>query len=938
VFITPRGMTSRLHLLPWDRPLLPQVVHWLAADWQGDGPLDLSDLLVIVPTRQSGRRLREALAAHAHTRGQAVFPPRVVPPETLATLGAPSSGVASRLASQLAWIAVLRSAPLEELRAVFPIDPPARDFPWARRLATQFMRLQSTLAEAGLRMADVPVRAGPDFPEAERWTQLARLERQYDETLESRNLRDIQVAKLAFASVPSLPPGIERIVLLATPDPLPLALRILDRHAERVPLEIVVCGPAGESAETLFDDWGRPRGEIWAARELRLPDFERQVRLCPDPAAQAARIVKLAQKYSVPEGLLAVGVADPEVMAPLENGFSRAGLPAFNPEGRPRRHDGLYALLALLAAFARADEFSAAAALLRCPDVLVWLGSQIGSGFSPARLLAELDELHARHLPPTLAAARGHAIKFPATAGPLALLAELRTALTHGEFPANALGVLTALFASRRVETGSLLAESSEAWVQVTEETAAALAMFPRLTLAEGWELALGQFAESVRTDDKPAGALELNGWLELLWEDAPHLVVAGVNDGRVPDAVVGDAFLPEALRVQLGLKTNAVRYARDAYLLATLAAMRTRAGRLDLLLGRVSVAGDPLRPSRLLLRCADAELPRRVGFLFRSVETAEASLPWTRAWPLRPRVAPPPVKLSVTALRDYLSCPFRFYLKHVLRMEPVDPLKAELDARDFGTLLHEALQLMGTDEKLRGCADEDVLRDALLAGFERSVLARYGASLTLPLVVQFESARQRLRKAAGIQARECAAGWRIERVEWSFEFPLGGGTVRGKIDRVDRHPDGRVRVLDYKTSDSPVTPLMAHLAPVGKNDQAPAWARIMVGGKEHTWVDLQLPLYWQVVAGEFGPAVECGYFNLPKAVGETAVVLWNDYTAALHTAAMDCARQAADGVAAAKFWPPAELSPRQDEDWAPLFHHGAAASVAADWAQGGAR
>ena len=81
---------------------------------------------------------------------------------------------------------------------------------------------------------------------------------------------------------------------------------------------------------------------------------------------------------------------------------------------------------------------------------------------------------------------------------------------------------------------------------------------------------------------------------------------------------------------------------------------------------------------------------------------------------------------------------------------------------------------------------------------FERAARQRFGGELTLPLVVQFESARQRLRAAAEIEARERQDGWRTERVEWKFEFPLGGLTVSGKIDRIDRHRDGRVRVLDY--------------------------------------------------------------------------------------------------------------------------------------------
>lgn len=910
----------------------------LAANWAGDGPLDLSGLLVVVPTKQSGRRLREALAAHAHTCGQAVFPPRVVPPETFATLGAPAAGLASRLASQLAWIAVLRDLPLEEFRAVFPLDPPARDFTWARRLAIQFMQLQATLAEAGLRIADVNAKVGPDFPETERWTQLAVLEQHYDEALAERQLHDAQAAKLAFAAAPALPPHIKKIILLATPDPLPLATRILARYAERLPVEIVVCGPATEPVEALFDECGRPRPAYWAERVLAWPDFEHRVRLCPDPVTQAEQIVALAKDYAAPEGLLAVGVADPEVLAPLENGLGRAGVPTFNPEGRPRKRDGLHALLALLADFARADDFASAAALLRCPDVLDWLGRGAAPDFSPANLLMELDALHAAHLPPTLAAARDHAGEYPAAVVAMAALAELRTTLTRGEFPANARAALAILFATRRVEPDSRQAESAAAWLLVMHETSRALAAFPGLSQADGWELALEAFAGDKDTADKPAGALELNGWLELLWEDAPHLVVAGLNDGSVPLALTVNTFLPESLRDRLGLQTNAVRFTRDAYLLAALGARRAKSGRLDLLLGKVSAAGDPLRPSRLLLRCPDAELPRRIEFLFRNVETAQASLPWMRAWSLRPRVAPPPAKLSVTAVRDYLACPFRFYLKHVLRMEPVDLMKAELDARDFGTLLHATLQAMGEEEKLRDCANEAVLRDALLAKFERHVQARYGNELTLPLVVQFESARQRLRAAATVQARECVAGWRIERVEWSFALALGGLTVRGKIDRLDRHTDGRVRVLDYKSADSPLTPAAGHLGPVGAGEARPAWARVMVGGKERVWRDLQLPLYRRAVAAEFGPAVACGYFNLPKAAGDTAVVLWGDLTPDLQVAAEGCAEQVAAAVAAAKFWPPAELDPRSDEDWAGLLQHGAAASVAAEWAQGGAR
>lgn len=913
--------------------MLPQAVAWLAVGWRGDGPLDLSRVLVVVPTRQSGRRLREALAEYAGVRAQAVLPPRVLTPDALVNGEVPAD-VATPLQSLVAWTEIFRALPLDDFREVFPLDPPARNFSWALRLAREFTQLQAALAEGGRRLGDVVEGANRGFPETARWRQLGALEYRYDAWLARRGLRDAQAAKILAAKNPTLPPGMEKIVLLATPDPLPLALVVLAAHARTRPVEIGIYAPATEANN--FDEWGRPRPAHWAARVLALPDFATNIHLCADPSEQADRIVAAVRGYENAPSVVGVGVADPEVTPLLERALARAGVPAFNPEGRARRHDGLHALLAALADFATAPAFETVAALLRCPDILAWLGARRIGVFSAAEMLQQLDALHDRHLPPTLAAAQAHAERFPAAGEALRALAELRATLTQGAFPDNAAQTLVAIFGARKLDAGSALAASAEAWTATLRETGRALAAMggAALTLADAWEFALSAFAAEVRTEDRDPGAIDLLGWLELLWDDAPHLVVAGCNDGRVPDAIVGDAFLPEALREQIGLKTNAERFARDAYVMQTLAASRLGAGtRLDLLLGKTTVVGDPLRPSRLLLRCGDAELPARVAQLFRAVPAPGAGRAWHRAWQLTPRRVAPPARLSVTALRAWLACPFRFYLRHVLGMEAVDPGKEELDERDFGTLMHTALQRLGEDASLRDCADPDQLRDFLVAQFEFAARRRYGAELTLPLVVQFESARQRLRAAAEIEAAERAAGWRTERVEWKFTLPFGGVTLSGKIDRIDRHEDGRRRVLDYKTGDAAISPAAAHWRAVRDEDYGrPDWMRAVdAAGKPRVWTDLQLPIYLRAVAAEFGDAVGCGYFNLPKAAGETSIVMWEDYTRETQAAAERCAEGVVAAVAAGNFWPPAELTGRAAEwdDFATLFHEGAAASVA---------
>lgn len=920
--------SPRRHFLPWDRPLLPQAVAWLARGWAGAGPLDLADTLVVVATRQSGRRLREALAAHAATHGQAVFPPRVATPEALIASGA-TEGVATRLESWLAWTEVFLGLELDAFRAVFPVDPPARNFAWAQGLAQAFARLQRSLAEAGLRLAEVPARAGEDFAEAERWQQIGELEQFHTAKLAALRLRALSAVEIARARAPALPEGIRRVVVLAVPDPLPLARMALEAQAAKVAVDVVVFAPESEVAA--FDAWGRPLAEAWSQREFALPEFERHVHLCADPGAQAERAIAVARGYAEPEGVLGVGVADAEVSPLLETGLRHAGLAGFNPEGRARRGDGLFQLLAALAALAREDSFATVATLARCPDFLESLRVR-GGDAAAADFLRELDRLHAAHLPATLAEARRHARGSPG----LAAVAELRARLQSAAFPKNAAAALGTIFAGRRFDRArpaeALAAEAIEVWAETMREVQAAAERFPDVAEAEWWEVALRIYGEDTRTDEKPAGAIELQGWLELLWEDAPHLVVAGLNDGRVPEAVVGDAFLPEGLRARLGLKTNAARFARDAYLLQALAACRTQGGRLDLLFGKTSAAGEPLRPSRLLLRCADAELPRRIEFLFGAAEAARATPSWQRAWPLTPPRLAPPARVAVTALRAWLDCPWRFYLARVLRMEAVDPAKSELDALDFGILCHAAFEAMGTAVALRDCTDAKVLREFLLTALEVATARQFGRELTLPLLVQLESARQRLSRAADVQAQSRAEGWVIEWVERKFEIEVGGLVVSGKIDRLDRHErTGAVRVLDYKTSDQPVSPREAHLRSARREETAPAFARFAAGDERgQVWRDLQLPLYLRAIAAEHPGEIECGYFNLPKAATETGIARWDDYTRALAESAWGCAEGVAAAIRRGEFWPPNEALRAEQDDFAALFHHGVAASV--DW------
>lgn len=944
-------MSLHLHLLSWDRPLLGRAVDRLAEGWTG-GVLDLSDRMVVVPTRQAGRRLREALAVHAAGGEAAVLAPRVVVPEQILELALPpDTPIASRARTLVTWAEVLRTAALGELRDVFPADPPARDFAWALRLAGELTRLQAALAEGGLRFADVVPRAGADFEEPRRWAQLAQLEAAVDARLAAAGLVTLQAASIAAAAAPAAPPaGVNRIVLLAVPDPLPLALRVLEKWSEVVGVEVLACGPA-DGAE-LFDPWGRPRPDVWRDRPLTLEPFAERVQLCADPAAQAAALAAQLAAAAAQPGLAGAGSADPEVLPLLAAELRAAGLTGHLPEGRPLQRQALAGLIETLLDAVRADDWNSAATVARRSEVLDFLGSRWGAGGSAAGFLAGLDALHAEHLPPTLAEARRHAgalaAEYPGLETGLAALEALLTELREGTFPATWQTILAQLHAGRELDLARAeeraFAEAAEAWRLAAGEVAAALAAPARpdtrpsapVSAVEACALALQLFNAGRLFDDKPAGALELDGWLELTFRDEPVLLVAGLNDGLAPEAVVGHAFLPESLRERLGLKTNAQRFARDAWQLATLAANRAAAGRLHLLLGKASAAGDPLRPSRLLFQCPDTELPGRVRALFRELPPAGGAVAWRRAWRWRVPWLGPPARLRVTGFRDYLACPFRFYLRHVLQMEPVDAAKRELDARDYGTLVHRVLERLGQEPAWRDCTVAADLAHWFDEALTRDVRARFGGELSLPLVVQVESARQRLARVAELQAAERAAGWVVVHTEWRLpagRLRPGGIELSGTIDRIERHEaTGAWRVLDYKTSETAKPPAKAHLRPE-RGDVLPLDAvRVLVAGQPHRWTDLQLPLYRWALGELLGAReVTVGYCNLPKAVTETRLDVWSDFDDTLQASALRCAEAVGAAVRAGRFWPPAD-EPDNDA-FAALVHDGAAASFdVGDW------
>lgn len=55
--------------------------------------------------------------------------------------------------------------------------------------------------------------------------------------------------------------------------------------------------------------------------------------------------------------------------------------------------------------------------------------------------------------------------------------------------------------------------------------------------------------------------------------------------------------------------------------------------------------------------------------------------------------------KLSPSAIKMYLACPFRFYLRYALNMNVNDYMRDELDALSVGTFMHKIWENFAASE-----------------------------------------------------------------------------------------------------------------------------------------------------------------------------------------------------------------------------------------------
>jgi ATP-dependent helicase/nuclease subunit B len=318
------------------------------------------------------------------------------------------------------------------------------------------------------------------------------------------------------------------------------------------------------------------------------------------------------------------------------------------------------------------------------------------------------------------------------------------------------------------------------------------------------------QTAFADRMVRRPEGTnvhLKIYGPLEARLTQSDRVIIGGLVEGIWPPAPRIDPWLSRPMRHELGLDLPERRIGLSAHDFAQLL------GAPEVILSHAAkVGGAPAVTARFLHRleavagrerwnAAKAAGQQYVRFAGQ-LDNPDKVEPSAQPAPRPPR-AVRPLKLSVTAIEDWLRDPYTIYAKHILRLNPLDPVDMPLSAADRGSAIHDALGEFTQTFATRLPDDP--------AGALRGIGQKYFA----PLMERPEARAlwwpRFLRIAAWFSDWEIARRGNLAAIEAEIkgEIPIPLDNARtfvlsARADRIERRRDGTFAILDYKTGQPP--------------------------------------------------------------------------------------------------------------------------------------
>lgn len=149
------------------------------------------------------------------------------------------------------------------------------------------------------------------------------------------------------------------------------------------------------------------------------------------------------------------------------------------------------------------------------------------------------------------------------------------------------------------------------------------------------------------------------------------------------------------------------------------------------------------------------------------------------------------PARYSASSLKTYDSCPLRFKFQNVLKV-PSQPRMYF----DFGSVMHRVIEHLGIMKKEGKVPTREEAHRVL--------------DLLWPKTSFLTTTQEQEKRTTAVRILDTYLAWEQENhncvlsCEESFTFSLGDTSFTGSIDRIEQTPEGRLRVIDFKTGKKP--------------------------------------------------------------------------------------------------------------------------------------
>ena len=847
--------------------------------------LDLSGHLVVLPTSRARWRLESLLLDRSADAGMRLVPPEMLTPGSLLDrLIVPQRSLASGLASGLAWLEAVHALDADTRQDLLGYDD-LLSVAESHALAQRLDRVCRELSAIHLDPSDVADRCESMgvMVDRDRWSVITTLRMDMLERLASMNLddRDDSHRHAIYRGNLHLH-GVSSITLIAAEIPDRMR-RVLELAAESgvsvtniVHGDEATLGAVFQADGTLDIDSWRTRGITLNTDDITMvPAVDDQIAAAFEYAADLGEVVADQIRFIVP---------DESLLPSLEAAAIAEGVPLEHFEGPPASESRVGQLLGTLIDVTDHHTASTLSDLIRHPDVTWWLQDH---GVSTP--VTTWDDMWRTHVPGSIddLVVVANQDDEVALLKPIVKLYEtLETPRPASDWAAVLMDILTDVF--DHGEQDVIQDAAFESLHTVLTDLHELPAGLDEMHAVDAIRLIQSQLAGSSTPSHTHTGGIEVLGWLDAHLDDAPHLVLTGLNEGVLPTAASVDAWLPEVNRAALGLACRSRREARDAFLFEAI----LQSGRSTrLVCPKRDNNGEPLPPSSLLLRISGEPLAHRIITMMSS-DTTECAPTLAGRRPIfdkessfdpkpMPVGTPQIASMSVTSFKRFIDNPYTFLIERDKRIKSQEVSTAhELDAMGFGNLIHAAVEQWGKEEMDRGVPEtnpDSVVRD-MHAALDHYVAQNIGDHPLPGVALQLAMAKHRLSALGPVQAVRAVEGWRIHSIEQFYgfggdadvrskKFPGRGGLyLTGKIDRVDVHETHGYQALDYKS---------------GRKATGADGAHRKGRGKDKTWRDLQLPLYRVLLRGTGieVPAGGLGYILVPPDASQCRIDIAANWT-----------------------------------------------------------